>query len=163
MKVYITCYAFVNTIEYRVNIMYKKIILAALLSLQTGAVLANDSRIRVKLPDMMQQHMLSNMRDHLLALQEITQYLADQQYDMAAEVAENRLGMSSLQLHGAEHMGKFMPAEMGTIGTNMHKAASQFALAAKDAEVEGGLNLAFSALSKVMQQCVACHKGYRVH
>ena len=126
-------------------------------------VQADDGRQTVQLPDMMREHMLSNMRDHLLALEEITRYLANQQYDEAAEVAENRLGMSSMDLHGASHLGKFMPKEMGAIGTNMHRAASRFALAAKDAEVEGGLNKAFSALSEVMQQCVACHSGYKVH
>jgi len=56
-----------------------------------------------------------------------------------------------------------MPKEMRAIGTNMHRAASRFALAAKDAEIEGGLNKAFAALSEVMQQCVACHAGYKVH
>ena len=126
-------------------------------------VQADDGRQTVQLPDMMREHMLSNMRDHLLALEEITRYLANQQYDEAAEVAENRLGMSSMDLHGASHLGKFMPKEMGAIGTNMHRAASRFALAAQDAEIEGGLNKAFSALSEVMQQCVACHAGYKVH
>lgn len=56
-----------------------------------------------------------------------------------------------------------MPKAMGAIGTEMHRAASRFAVAAKDAELEGGLNKAFGALSEVMQQCVACHNGYRVH
>ena len=124
---------------------------------------ASDDRVSVQLPEMMRGHMLSNMRDHLLALEEITRYLANQQYDKASEVAENRLGMSSMALHGASHMGKFMPKEMSAIGTSMHRAASRFALAAKDAELEGGLNKAFSALSEVMQQCVACHSGYKVH
>lgn len=125
--------------------------------------LADDDRQTVQLPDMMREHMLSNMRDHLLALEEITRYLASQQYDKAAEIAENRLGMSSLELHGASHLGKFIPKEMGAIGTNMHRAASRFALAATDAEIEGGLNKAFAALSEVMQQCVACHSRYKVH
>jgi hypothetical protein len=125
--------------------------------------LADDGRQTVQLPDMVREHMLSNMRDHLLALEEITRYLASQQYDKAAEIAENRLGMSSLELHGASHLGKFIPKEMGAIGTNMHRAASRFALAATDAEIEGGLNKAFAALSEVMQQCVACHSGYKVH
>jgi len=89
--------------------------------------------------------------------------VVSQQYDEAAEIAENRLGMSSLELHGASHLGKFMPKEMGAIGTNMHRAASRFALAAREAELEGGLGKAFSALSEVMQQCVACHSGYKVH
>ncbi|MES9958281.1 MAG: hypothetical protein ABW086_14630 [Sedimenticola sp.] len=124
---------------------------------------AEDKRQFVQMPEMMREHMLANMRDHLLALEEITRYLAGQQYDQAAEVAENRLGMSSLESHGASHMAQFMPREMGAIGTNMHRAASRFALAAKNAELEGGLHKAFSSLSEVMQQCVACHSGYRVH
>ena len=138
--------------------------LAVLISLfLLSAVMAEDTRQTVKMPDMMQAHMLSNMRDHLLALEEITRNLAEGQYDKASEIAENRLGMSSLKLHGASHMGKFMPEEMSRIGTNMHRAASRFAMTAKDAELEGGLNKAFSALSEVMQQCVACHSAYKIH
>ena len=143
--------------------MLKKALFAATLFILSGPIFADDGRVIVKLPDMMREHMLSNMRDHLLALEEITRYLASQNYDEAAEVAENRLGMSSMELHGASHLGQFMPKEMGAIGTNMHRAASRFALAAKDAEIDGGLNKAFSALSEVMQQCVACHAGYKVH
>jgi hypothetical protein len=143
--------------------MLKKVLFVATLCLLFGPVAADDGRVTVKLPEMMREHMLSNMRDHLLALEEITRFLAAQQYDEAADVAESRLGMSSLELHGASRMGKFMPEEMGAIGTNMHRAASRFALAAQDAEIEGGLNKAFAALSEVMQQCVACHSGYKVH
>jgi len=136
---------------------------AAMILCLSASLQAEDGRQAVQLPDMMREHMLSNMRDHLLALEEITRYLASNQYDEAAEVAENRLGMSSMALHGASHLGKFMPKEMGAIGTNMHRAASRFAVAAKDAELEGGLSKAFSALSEVMQQCVACHAKYKVH
>ena len=42
-----------------------------------------DSRIQVDFPPMMQEHMMGNMRDHLLALQTITQQLSAQQYDVA--------------------------------------------------------------------------------
>jgi hypothetical protein len=139
------------------------VLFAATLFLLSEPILADDGRVTVKLPELMREHMLSNMRDHLLALEEITRFLASQKYDEAAEVAENRLGMSSLELHGASHLGQFMPREMGAIGTNMHRAASRFALAAKDAELDGGLNKAFSALAEVMQQCVACHARYKVH
>ena len=124
---------------------------------------AEDSRTHVELPPMMQEHMMSNMRDHLLALQTITQQLANQKYDEAADIAEKRLGMSSLESHGASHMGKFMPKEMGAIGTSMHRAASRFAITARDADVDGGLEKAFGALSEVMGQCVACHAGYKIH
>ena len=125
--------------------------------------IAKDSRQRVAMPDPMREHMLGNMRDHLLALETITRQLANGKYDEAAEVAETRLGMSSMQSHGASHMAQFMPEGMRASGTAMHRAASRFSVAAQDAEVEGGLSAAFAALSEVMQQCAACHSAYRVH
>jgi hypothetical protein len=122
-----------------------------------------DTRQKVELPPPMREHMLANMRDHLRALETITRLLSEQRYDEAAEVAEARLGMTSMQAHGAAHMAPFMPEGMRTIGTAMHRAASRFAVAARDAEVSGHLGAAFGGLSLVMQQCIACHSGYRVH
>jgi hypothetical protein len=143
--------------------MYARMGLLVISMLLSFTGVAADKRTYVELPPMMQSHMMANMRDHLLALQTITQLLADQQYEQAAETAEQRLGMSSLELHGASHMGKFMPKAMGAIGTSMHQAASRFAVVARDAEVDGGLGKAFGALSEVMAQCVACHEGYKIH
>ena len=122
-----------------------------------------DDRIHVDMPAMMREHMLANMRDHLLSLQTITRQLAADDYGQAADTAEDRLGLSSLESHGARHMARVMPEGMARIGTEMHKAASRFAIAARDAEVDGGLAKAFGALSEVMAQCVACHNGYKVH
>ena len=135
----------------------------AFTSALTPSVQAQDVRVKVDLPPMMQQHMLANMRDHLLALQTITHLLATGHYEEAADTAETRLGMSSMQSHGASHMGPYMPKEMGAIGTNMHRAASRFAISAQDAAIEGGLSKSFAALSEVMEQCVACHSGFKVH
>lgn len=118
----------------------------------------NDSRQLVKLPDMMQQHMMSNMRDHLVVINEILINLANGKLDEAADIAENRLGMSSLKSHGAHHMAKYMPEGMQKIGTSMHRAASRFSLKAQEGEVLP----AYSALSEVTSTCVACHSGYRI-
>jgi hypothetical protein len=142
--------------------MLNKLSILLLIALVTLPVQADD-RIKVDFPPMMRDHMLGNMRDHLSALQEITSSLSSGQYDQAADVAESRLGMSSMALHGAAHMSKIMPKEMAAIGTEMHHAASRFALSARDADIDGGLGKAFGALSEVMQQCVACHTSYRVH
>lgn len=117
-----------------------------------------DSRQLVKLPDMLQQHMMSNMRDHLVAINEILNYLANEEFDKAAKVAEHRLGMSSLKSHGASHMAKFMPEGMRQAGTNMHRAASRFALKAE----EGEALPAYKALTEVTSACVACHADYRI-
>lgn len=120
---------------------------------------AVDQREKVELPPMMQQHMLANMRDHLRAINEILAYLADDQLDAAAEVAENRLGMTSLEAHGARHMSTFMPQGMRQAGNQMHRAASRFALTAQ----EGDLGGAYRQLGEVTAACVACHQGYRIH
>lgn len=121
-----------------------------------------DLRQEVAFPPEMKQHTLSNMRDHLLALQEMQSALAQQAYDRAAELAEQRLGMSSLGLHGAHEVSKFMPRGMQDAGTAMHRSASRFALAARDVSATGDLGPALAAMSEVMGACVACHAGYRL-
>jgi hypothetical protein len=136
---------------------------AVLIGATPRALSAEDSRQRVELPAPMQAHMLANMRDHLVALETITQRLAAGEYAAAADIAEQRLGMSAMQAHGAAHLAPFMPEPMRAIGTEMHRAASRFAVAARDAEVSGDVSAAFGALSAVMHQCVACHDGFRVH
>jgi hypothetical protein len=97
----------------------------------------DEARRLVQLPEMMQQHMMSNMRDHLVAINEILIKMANGDFDKAAEVAEYRMRQA---------------------GTAMHKAASRFALKAQEEEVLP----AYSALSEVTSACVACHSGYRI-
>ena len=136
-----------------------KLVLFICLTLTSPILLADDdSRVLVKLPEMMQKHMMSNMRDHLKTINEILLSLANNKMDEAANLAEQRLGMTSLGSHGAEHMGKFMPKGMQQAGTNMHKAASRFALKAE----EGELLLAYKSLAEVTATCVACHSAYRI-
>lgn len=122
----------------------------------------DDKRELVKFPEMMKNHMLGNMRDHLKAITEIHQYLAEEAFDKASNVAEQRLGLSSLDDHGAAHMAKMMPEGMRNIGTGMHKAASQFALNVEEKGLDGDYKTILSDLSKITQQCVACHSSYRV-
>ncbi|CCD84468.1 conserved protein of unknown function [Bradyrhizobium sp. ORS 285] len=121
-----------------------------------------DARERVAFPPEMTEHTLANMRDHLLALQEINDALAAGETDQAGGIAEQRLGMTSLRLHGAAEVAKFMPQGMQDAGTAMHKAASRFAIAAQDAGVTGDLKPALKALGETMAACVGCHAGYRL-
>lgn len=122
------------------------------------SVADGDSRQLVDLPEMMQKHMMSNMRDHLATINEILINMANDHLGQAADVAESRLGMSSLESHGASHMAKFMPEGMRQAGTDMHRAASRFALKAQEGEVLP----AYSALSEITSACVACHSSYRI-
>ena len=54
----------------------------------------SDTREVVRFPDALREHTLANMRDHLLALQEIQLHLGMGHNDIAAKIAESRLGMS---------------------------------------------------------------------
>lgn len=135
-----------------------RILLVLLLAANSLAVAHDDQREWVILPEMMQKHMMANMRDHLRAIDEILGYLSTGQLDRAAEVAEFRLGVSSLDKHGAHQMGKRMPEGMRQMGTRMHRAATRFALTAQEGEVLP----AYSALGAITGACVACHSGYRL-
>jgi len=131
-------------------------------SLASAVCVADDSRQPVSMPAMMQEHMRANMRDHLLAISEIQVALASNHYDAAAEIAEKRLGMTSLDAHGARHVAGFMPEGMQAIGTAMHHAASRFAVTSQEAAVTDDLRRALEGLAEVTRQCVACHAGYRL-
>ena len=118
----------------------------------------DDNRQLVELPEMMQQHMMSNMRDHLVVINEILLYLSNDEVDKAADIAERRLGVSSLKSHGASKMAEFMPEGMRQAGTDMHLAASRFSLRAQ----EGELLPAYKALAEITAACVSCHTSYRI-
>lgn len=111
----------------------------------------------------MRVHMLANMRDHLLTITEIQEALSSDAFEQAAEIAETRIGMSSLTSHNASHMAPYMTKAMHDIGTRMHSAASRFAIIAQECAVDGDVKRAIGGLSRVTQQCVACHAAFRTH
>lgn len=119
----------------------------------------------VKFPPQMQQHFLSGMRDHLLAVSQIQRALAEGRFDKAGEIAGSRLGMnapSSMACKpGMEHMNemaRLMPDGMRKAGRRMHHAADQFA---HDVQ-QHDLRAAVASLASVTAACVACHASYRL-
>lgn len=137
----------------------RKYLFIALLAWQGISLGNDDAREYVEMPPMMREHMLGNMRDHLLTINTIINAGSQGEWDKAADLAEQRLGLSSLDDHGAKHMGKVMPKGMREAGQRMHHAATAFALKAQ----EGDADAAWQALGKVTGACVACHAGYRIH
>jgi len=124
-------------------------------------LIANADRQSADLPSHVSKHLMSTMRNNLESLEQITYLLSESEYTQAANMAENNLGMSSMEIHYQKFVGKYLPKGMRNISRQMHQAASDFAVSAREAEKDGGLNKAFAALSKVMKQCVACHDLYR--
>jgi len=142
----------------KVGLLVSVTLLTLLTFLGSTSNAAIDSRQWVNLPEMMRNHMMSNMRDHMIAIDKILNSLGNGEMDIAAEIAEQHLGMSSLKTHGANHMAKLMPEGMREAGTNMHKAASRFALKAQ----EGDPVPTYKALAEITSACVACHTEYRI-
>ena len=141
--------------------------LAALLILVAAlsGARAEDTRTLVHLPAPMQEHMLGNMRDHLATLNAIIGDVADNKFDEAAKISEQRLGMSSLSLHGAAHLAPYLPKPMQDFGTTMHRAASRLVIVLQDASITptaDAMRNIYRALHEVTAACEACHAGYRV-
>ncbi len=122
------------------------------------SAMKKDSRLLVHLSDKLKRHMLGNMRDHLETLNAILVDLSAGRMDDAAQKAESRLGMSSMELHGAGQAAPYMPEGMRRAGLNLHKAATRFALKAEEEDLSG----AYKALTEVTASCVACHASYRL-
>jgi len=123
-------------------------------------VQAGDHRQLITMPAEVVQLMRTDMRDHMAAMNEVLGFLADGDLETASEIAETRLGKSSMGKHRATGMGpgRFMPLEMRNIGWGMHESASEFAEVAKG----GDTGQAYQAFRKVTASCVACHHAYRV-
>lgn len=123
---------------------------------------APDNRVVADFPPSMQQHILANMRDHLLAISQIQEAIGKAEYDKAADIAETRLGQTALKTHGAYENSKYMPKGMQDIGSTMHRNASKFAIEIQNSSATGDIKPAMIALSKTTQACVACHAGYKL-
>lgn len=120
---------------------------------------ADDARQLVEMPEQSRALMRQDMLDHLAALSEILGLLAADDLATAAQVAEQRMGRSSMGKHRGTGMGpgRFMPEEMRQLGWGMHDAASAFARIAAD----GDRKQAYAALQQLTASCTACHYSYR--
>jgi hypothetical protein len=121
-----------------------------------------DPRTVVDMPGLQRALIREEMLDHLAALNEILADLSANQLNAAADIAEQKLGLSSMGKHAArtagQGPGRFMPEAMRSIGIGMHQAASEFAKVARG----GNRDAAYQALQPVVGACVACHAGFRL-
>jgi cytochrome c556 len=140
--------------------MIKNIVLVLALCIFANSAANADEETReyVEFPLKLQLKMMENMRDHMAALNEILEYIAFDDLDKAAEVAENRLGLSARHSHGTAGLAQYMTQGMKQAGYNMHSAASRFAQVAKEGDTESALE----TLTEVTSSCVACHAAYRI-
>ncbi len=114
----------------------------------------NDNRVSLNLSPQQAQHQLMNMRNHVVAVQTIINYLANDEFDKASEVAHSKLGLT-------EEMEKmctsFSNPDFVSLGLAFHKNADKLSdiLKTKDK------NKSLQALSTTISYCVSCHESFR--
>jgi cytochrome c556 len=131
----------------------------------TANVAAADARNAVEIPTDIRTTMLSNMRDHIGALDDILAAVDESRFDDAMEIAESRLGWSSLVRQGDGEVAKHWAKPMQKMADQMYRSATDFSIAAQNASMKEGPGAAkqvIGALRKVTAACRACHEAFQV-
>ncbi|TXT24922.1 MAG: hypothetical protein FD134_1300 [Gallionellaceae bacterium] len=113
-----------------------------------------DRRISLGLSDEMRHHQLSNMREHLAAVQKITGLLAEKKFDQAAKIARFQLGLTEEM---QQMCGKFENEEFKSLGLAFHTSGDELADALKARNMRKSLK----ALNKTLSYCVQCHEKFQ--
>jgi hypothetical protein len=116
---------------------------------------AMDTRTPVPLLPMMADHQKRNMRDHLLAVQEIVVALAADDF-AAVERSAGRIGYSEQMGQMCAHMGAGAPGFTDK-ALEFHRTADTIAEAARARDRTRVL----SALGATLQTCTGCHATFR--
>ena len=114
-----------------------------------------DTRTPVPMVPMMAQHQKENMRDHLLAVQEIIVALASDDF-AAAERAAARIGFSEETGQMCTHMGSAAPGFTDQ-ALAFHHTADKIAIAARDRD-RGRVLLELGA---TLETCTSCHSIWK--
>ncbi|MBX3184961.1 MAG: hypothetical protein KF915_20230 [Polyangiaceae bacterium] len=116
---------------------------------------AMDTRTPVPLLPMMAHHQKENMRDHLVAVQEIVSALAKEDF-VAVERAAKRIGYSDTMGRMCTHMGAGAPG-FTEQALNFHRTADRIGARARDSDREGVLK----ELGATLQTCTTCHASWK--
>ena len=116
---------------------------------------ALDERQPVPLLPKMAHHQKQNMRDHLLAIQQIVAAVAVRDF-AAAERAAARIGSSPEAERMCSHMGAGAPG-FSEKGMQFHRTADLIRDAARRQDVDATL----VALSETLATCNSCHGTFR--
>jgi cytochrome c556 len=104
---------------------------------------------------MMANHQKQNMRDHLMAVQEIVAALATDDF-AAVERAAGRIGFSKQMGQMCTHMGAGAPG-FTEQALNFHHTADRISAAARDRDRARVM----TELGATLQTCTSCHAAWK--
>ena len=114
-----------------------------------------DTRTPLPLLPMMAEHQKRNMRDHLVAVQEIVAALGSDDLPAVAKAAE-RIGYSEQMGQTCSHVGAGAPG-FTEQALAFHRAADRIAAAAR----EGDRRRALAELGSTLRACTSCHATWK--
>ena len=104
---------------------------------------------------MMANHQKENMRDHLVAVQQIVAAVATSDFS-AVERAALRIGSSESMVQMCTHMGSGAPG-FTERALEFHRIADGISVAARKSDQPGVLR----ALDKTLSACAGCHAAFK--
>jgi hypothetical protein len=116
---------------------------------------ARDSRTPLFLLPMMAQHQKEQMRDHLLAIQEIIE-AASREGWQDIEASAGRIGYSESMATMCDHMGAATPG-FSEVALRFHRTADLIAEAARAHDTNGVLKQTAATVAV----CTGCHATYK--
>jgi hypothetical protein len=122
-----------------------------------ATVPASDGRTAVLLAPGERDLVLAEMRDFLVALQQISQAIVEDDAQAAVQAAR-RVGAAAQQQVPASLAGK-LPLAFKRLGFDTHQRFDELAL---NIEQFGDTGQALSGLATLMNNCTACHAAYRI-
>lgn len=113
-----------------------------------------DERISLGLSPEMKQHQLSNMREHLAAVQAIVRAMSENKFEEASKAAHARLGLTPEM---QQMCGTFGNEQFSALGLAFHRSGDELGETLKT----GNLKASLRALDKTMSYCTECHATFR--
>jgi len=147
------------------NVIFLAVFTTLIFSISASADDMSDTRQLIKLPKNIESKMLVNMRDHMAALDDIIAAVHVEQYDKAGDIAESRLGWSSLVRRGDQDVAKHWAAPMRKMADAMYRASSNFVIVAQNASVintKESYRQVIGSIQKITTSCRGCHGVFRV-
>lgn len=114
----------------------------------------NDHRISLNLSPEMAEHQLMNMRNHLVAVQSILNYLSKNEFEKASEVASSQLGLTEEMKMMCSSFGN---KEFENLGLAFHNNADKMSEIFKSRDQ----NKSLEALSVTINSCINCHSTFK--
>lgn len=122
---------------------------------QMNHLISGDTRTPIPMTAQMSQHQLSNMRDHLEAIQEAVSALASKNFEKMKK-ASKRLASSPEMTQMCEHMGRGTPGYT-EMGLALHKSGDELVKAAD----KNDYDLFVKNLGTTLQTCTSCHSAFK--